>query len=359
MALRSLNLLRGFQTATCFQRYPLKISNSARWLKTCVLPTRSAKIPTGVTRRKTESRRTFAAAPLDQIESLYQNCITFLEQEQSLDSTKMTREITTMIEEWTKLWGKESNSNSIKSRNYFGNEKEEKLLRNGVQIVDRLAHLLLDARDANIGNNRDRTDYVTSVNLALSFWAKSPPSKLNGQRAQRLMDRMEGADLLPENNEKRWKELRQISYGAVIQAHCISIDDAKEKVDGATKALQLLNKMEAKKMKPPLRIYNSCIHGFAVRGMIDESEKLLERLEELSEVNENLRPDVLTCSTVLNAYLKYRGKVQGKPLEKRAEDLLDRMMRRYEATGDVQYRPNQYTFGTGKSVGCKIVSKCG
>jgi pentatricopeptide repeat protein len=130
-------------------------------------------------------------------------------------------------------------------------------------------------------------------------------------------------------------------------------------VDGATKALQLLNKMEAKNIKPPLRIYNSCIHGFAVRGMIDESERLLERLEELSEVNEGLRPDVLTCSTVLNAYLKYKGRVQGKPLEKRAEDLLDRMMRRYEATGDVQYRPNQYTFGTGKSVGCKIVSNSG
>ena len=350
MAARPLKLLRRFQRGIFLQRFSRNISHAAKTrTSTNINSPISTQLFPGLPtdgRNNVGSKRTFGAAPLDKIELLYQQCNTLLEQKHSLDSSRMTHDIPRMINEWTKLWGKESNS--IKSKNHFVNEKEENMLRKGVVIVDRLAHLLLDTRETNIGSTRDRTNYESTLNLALSFWAKSPPSKINGPRAQQLMDRMEAAGLLSDNNNKGLLEKRQITYGAMIQAHCITIDDRNEAENGAMKALKLLNKMEAKNMHPPLRIYNSCIHGFAVRGMIDEAENLFEKLEKLSEVNSGLRPDVLTCSTVLNAYLKYKGEVRGKPLEKRADDLLDRMMRRYEATGDVQYRPNQYTFGTGK-----------
>jgi len=350
MVLRTLKLVQNIERASCLQRFPINISAKAltRNNHSSISAKRNPEMSTE-SMKNMGSIRAFGAAPLDKIESLYQQCSSLLEQKHSLDSSRMTHEIPRMIDEWTKLWGKDSNSNSIKSRKHFISEEEENMLRKGVKIVDRLAHLLLDAKEANAGSTRDRTNYDSTLNLALSFWAKSPSSKINGPRAQKLMDRMEAAGLLSKSNDKRWPEKIQIPYGAMIQAHCITIDDRNEDQNGAMKALELLDKMEANNMHPPLRIYNSCIHGFAVRGMIDEAEKLFKRLEMLSEVNTDLRPDVLTCSTVLNAYLKYRGKVQGKPLEKRADDLLNRMMRRYEATGDVQYRPNQYTFGTGKS----------
>lgn len=59
-----------------------------------------------------------------------------------------------------------------------------------------------------------------------------------------------------------------------------------------------------------------------------------------------LCPDVVSYSICINAYAKSTGKDQKDTAAKRADNLLQRMMRRYERTGDRRYMPNQYTFGT-------------
>ena len=68
-----------------------------------------------------------------------------------------------------------------------------------------------------------------------------------------------------------------------------------------------------KKAKPNVWVYNTCLHGYAMRGMIYEVEALLEKLEQNDlnheEGDENrLRPDVYSYSICLNAYEKFKGK---------------------------------------------------
>jgi pentatricopeptide repeat protein len=213
-------------------------------------------------------------------------------------------------------------------------------------VVDKLAHTLLNIKEASMTDEKDRTKYSTTLSLVLSFWTKCPPYKDNGIRAKRILDRMEELGIFADAEEDT--KLRNISYGAVIQAYSITMDDPDGVVNGAMEARNLLEKLESiQGTQPALRIYNSCIHGFAIRGMVDDAEEMLGLLEELSQTNVSLTPDVMTYSACLNAYSKYSGKEVGKPLAERAEDILHRMIKRYEATGDYHFRPNQYTFGTG------------
>ena len=100
--------------------------------------------------------------------------------------------------------------------------------------------------------------------------------------------------------------------------------------------------------KPNLIAYNTCLHGYAQRGMIDEAEALIENLESLALNDYELSPDVFTYSICMNAYEKHSRIRRGAPVDERAEKLLAKMIEKYEQTGDRRFMPNQFTFGTGK-----------
>ena len=92
--------------------------------------------------------------------------------------------------------------------------------------------------------------------------------------------------------------------------------------------------------------------------MVVEVEALLSKMEKdcdakdknISRSKVYICPDVFSYSICVNAYAKSTGKDQKDTAAKRADNLLQRMMKRYEKTGDRRYMPNQYTFGTGKHV---------
>lgn len=313
--------------------------------------------------------RYISSAITQKFESLNRDSSEFLRQEEKLDSKRKTHEITRLIQQWSSLWGKESASSDS---NFFRDNGDAHALEKGVEVVDRLANVLLDVREANIknsseGDDHDRTNYLNTLNLALAFWGKSPPSEMNGVRAQHLLSRMEHVGVLDFSEigaDSGQLRCIMIAYGAAIQAWAISHDPPNSSVNGALQAQALLEKLEQVEggtdIQPQLRIYNSSMHGFAIRGMVEEAEQLLEKLEKLSETNAELTPDVLTFSSCINAYLKStkRGIAKGEPVAKRAEALLDRMVKRYESTGgDLQYRPNQTTFGTVISLFAKSNTK--
>jgi pentatricopeptide repeat protein len=305
-------------------------------------------------------QKRYFKSPLDsqKIHHLYQECIQFLEQDNLPESTTAIYHIVRLITELSKIWDSSQDfindsSVSIKPKSTereYAIEKEMDMSRKVVEVVDRLAHILLEIKAANMDHQKDRTKYGVTLSQALSFWTKCPPGKDNGIRAHKILERMEELGIFTETEEGSM--IRQISYGAVIQAYCITIDEPDGTANGAIEAKKLLEKLEIiQGFEPALRVYNSCLHGFAIRGMIDEAEDLLTMLEDRSKTNSKLTPDVLTYSACLNAYSKFSGKEEevGKPLAERAEDILHRMIKRYDSTGNLQCRPNQYTFGTGKS----------
>lgn len=282
----------------------------------------------------------------EKIKSFTATCKNFLQQENLYKSSRATYEILRYLNEWNKIWERGMSDSGHSKGAIVEGESEMDVWRSSMEVVDELAHALLDLKEANMGDEKDRTDYGVILSQVLSMWTKSPPSVDTGIRAQRILDRMEDLGVFAEVREGQ--KIWEVSYGAVIQAYSITIDDPRGgTINGAIEARNLLEKMESiQGVEPSLRIYNSCIHGFAIRGMIREAEDLLRVLEDRSRSNSNLAPDVLSYSACLNAYSKYSGKVEGKPLAERAEDILHRMLKRYEATGNIRFRPNQYTFGT-------------
>ncbi len=293
---------------------------------------------------------------------------------------KRTKEIRQLVFEWNTMWMSTPSSSSTSStNNIFSNlrnkpklpkknednydvstnniiHKQSNITLEGVKIVDQMAHKLLDEIEYMIDQNKtisSQTDVI--LHFALGGWSKAPPSEYNGIKAQELLERM---DYIHEKLDNSISFINiqptTICYGAAIGAWSNTIDDKDSDRNGAKMAEKLLKKMEAKYFneknddaKPNLIVYNICLHAYAQRGMIYEAEALIEKLE--SSDDDELIPDVYTYSICMNAYEKFKGRIkEGLPVEKRAEDLLMKMIEKYEKTGNRRFMPNQFTVGTGK-----------
>lgn len=297
----------------------------------------------------TSSRFRLFSTNIESFKELNKKCLDLLENKDNLHESRLSADIIKLMEEWTPLW---ASAGKHFVRNH--DPREDDIRSSGADVLDRLAHLLLDLRKVYSNTKQDRTMYDHALSLSLSFWSKCPPSTENGERAEALLRRMIKEGVLDVTRASRKK--LEVAYGSVIQAYSISID--RDGSNGALKAIACLNELETNlDSHASVRIQNSAIHGCALRGMVDEAEQILDNLEKASKNDSDVFPDVLTYSSCLNAYSKHKGKVNGKPLSLRAEELLDRMMKRYDETGDIRVRPNQYTFGTAISLFATSPSK--
>lgn len=292
---------------------------------------------------------------------------------------KKMKEIQQLVYQWNTMWGStpSSSSSTSSTNNIFSNfrnkpklpkknedyevstnntlHKKSNITLEGVKIVDQLAHKLLDEIEYMIDQNKTISSPPHIIlNFAIGGWSKAPPSEYNGIKAQELLERMDYIHEKLDNSISFNIQSTTICYGAAIGAWSNTIDDEDSDRNGAKMAEKLLKKMETKYFseknndaKPNLIVYNTCLHAYAQRGMIYEAEALIEKLE-LSDDDE-LIPDVYTYSICMNAYEKFRGSIkEGLPVEKRAEELLMKMIKKYENTGNRRFMPNQFTVGTGE-----------
>jgi len=298
------------------------------------------------------------------IEKLFQSSQKLLQNHDKMNSTQKTKEISRLITEWNKIWPRQAqthvlSTSSINDDTNNNDTKFQKLITEGVDKADKLAHVLLDIIQEAITQNKILdSDYQEQLVMVLTGWSKVAPSPYNGRRAQQLVDKMD--EIYMETKQRKLPVVVQpntICYGMVLTAYSLSID--RKGYNNAVEGGKLLKKMEERYISgenplasPNLQLYNSCLHGYAKRGMVAETEALIEKLESFCDTsddndpNNNLCPDVYSYSICINAYEKCKGRVDGKPVEKRAEDVLNRMMKRYEATGNRRFMPNQFTFGT-------------
>lgn len=280
----------------------------------------------------------------NEIKDVYEKSINYLDEANKMTSS---RECAVLIDEWYKYLSREiETSTAFDPYKYLTGgfiESERQEISKYMHIVDKLAHKLLDFRE-KMGRKRvnDRTQYRILLHLALSLWSHAPPSRNNGPKAQNILDR-----IIKISNSCNDKSLipTEKEYGCVIHAWANTIDN--NDVDGGTMALRLLDDLSTMKNIRASRIaYNTTLHALASRGRIDDVEKILDRME-LASLDGNVpSPDVFTYSTVLNAYQKSNKTRKKMTVAKRAEGLIHRMLRRYNETGDITIRPNQYTFGS-------------
>lgn len=264
-----------------------------------------------------------------------------------------TMTINQLVSEWNAIWGSPSESFTFLNINTPSQDNAGVTLES-VEIVDELVHKLLDEVEEMLSQNKAITAPLYSiVSFGLGGWAKAPPTDMNGIKAQQIIDRIEYIHGELDKSKSLSLQPSTILYGAAIRAWTNSIDSNVSEGNGASMACKLLEKMENiysngenPSAKPNLRVYNTCLHGLAKRGMIVEAERFIEKMEKLND--EELIPDVYTYSICMNAYEKFNGNnMKGKPVEKHAKQLLTKMLKKYEQTGDRRFMPNQFTYGTG------------
>ena len=190
---------------------------------------------------------------------------------------------------------------------------------------------------------------------------------MNGINASKLLNRLED---IYQNSPRNAKNIRptSICYGSAIKVWAISIDtpntnNNKNNNNGAIETRRILDRMLTAYgsgnniwAKPTMISFNSCLHAYTLRGMVTEVEALLRKMEtQCEDIDPQthqkreiyLHPDVMPYTTCINAWVKSSGR-KGDAAVKRADDLLQRMLKRYERAGDRRDMPNQYTFSSGK-----------
>ena len=227
----------------------------------------------------------------------------------------------------------------------------------GIEIVDQLVHKLLDEVQQRLLAQKEilRIPVSTLVYISLGAWSKAPPNGYNGVKAQELVQRMDVLHKLDKSNQLKIQP-NTACYGSVIRAWANTTDSNNgENINGAVMAEKTLTKMQMeysngqnKYCKPNLKIYNTCLHAYAQRGMFHEIEALIDKLEKIKEKDAELTPDVYSYTILMNAYAKCKSDIDGISIEKRAENLLMQMWHKFKKSGDRRFMPSQYTFGTGK-----------
>lgn len=302
----------------------------------------------------------------------------FLEKYDNISSiAKKTSGISSLVFDWSLFWGTQSQSASQQRskhelRELSNNSSSSLITLESILMVDKLVHHLLDETEIILSQQKPIESRIQEpLDIGVGAWTKAPPNKMNGYKAQALLERMERIYGKLDRSKTKSIIPSTVTYCAVISAWADTIDHNSKKrlnhsdkenseiVNGAIMASKILDKMEKVymngdniKAKPNLQSYNTCLHGFAKRGMVNETERMLKNLESLND--EELIPDVYSYSICLNAYANRYKVAKGKynidngRVNGRVEELLMNMIRKYEQTGDRRFLPNQFTFGTGK-----------
>ena len=305
---------------------------------------------------------------------MYQESTDFIQQCQNMTLSKKCMLLLNLGEEWIKILKQSSTTNLTQSPRVMPptktKEKERQHLK-GIEVLTELMNILLDsledAATREVEGTMSSGHFLRHVNMSQYYWHLtecmdiwgSLPTTTSGAKAEHLLNRMEKVCTLDDHYAPLTPNA--VAYGSVMKAWVNTIDTPGG-TNGAVEASRVLEHQcdlfsagFGKHSPPNMHIYNTLMHGYAMRGMVPEAESLLEGLENKSIYAESVEgeriyftPDVMTYSSCINVYSKYKGRpLKGKSAADRAEDLLHRLYKKYEETGDSKFMPNQITFGTG------------
>ena len=94
-----------------------------------------------VTHSSTSSKFRFFSTNLESFKELNQKCLDLLENKDNLHESRLSADIIKLMEEWTPLW---ASAGKHFVRNH--DSREDDIRSSGADVLDRLAHLLLDVR---------------------------------------------------------------------------------------------------------------------------------------------------------------------------------------------------------------------
>jgi len=235
----------------------------------------------------------------------------------------------------------------------------------------------------------DVVSYNCVINAYAHGRASTTTNTSRSEEARRLMERMEEKGLKPntitwntllrcilkEVGDRKWKQFsakkveeaesilinmeslglsNTISYNTVISTISKSkLDDAAERAESwLRRMMELYEATQSEKIQPDTCSFNSVIHAYANTrsGNVTQAPQRARRAEELihqmeslykSGENDNVKPDVVTYSAVVNAYAK--AAVHEAECASKAMNILDKMVELYNG-GDKGVKPNKRTY---------------
>jgi len=208
------------------------------------------------------------------------------------------------------------------------------------------------------GGARKLTTELLAQTVALGFSRCDPKISSDGAyKAQELLDRLEEINI----KHHRMKNERNLSFkeddvlpNTRIYNHVLNCWTRSMSTDAEKHATALLSRMTSPRKegvsfpRPDIISYNNMLNLYASRGDVDAAEALLNQLEESDN---EVTADVYSYTILMNAMQRRFLSGKGDRFMKdpqRAEELLARLVRKYEESGFLEGRlcPTSVTFGT-------------
>ena len=216
--------------------------------------------------------------------------------------------------------------------NIYAKKRSTKGAENAKRLLDRLLE------EVEGGNEDARQILSTKLcNTVLSAWAKSGDKIANAEATKLLIWMSQTSKERPDLNIKP----NTRSFSTVID--CWAKSGAEDAANKAEKILALMEK-EDSNARPNTISFNSVINAHAKSYSMDKAvraEALVNRMEELYQGGGNLdvKPDVWTYQSLLSTWST--SKVHGAP--QRCEEILHMLDEKYKA-GDTDLKPNGHCF---------------
>lgn len=175
-------------------------------------------------------------------------------------------------------------------------------------------------------------------------------------KAQELLDRLEDINI---KHHKMTYE-RNLSFkgedvfpNTRIYNHVLNCWARSLSTEAGKHAASLLKRMQSPRTegvsfpRPDIISYNNMLNLYASRGDVDAAEALLNQLEEDNEVTADVYSYTILMNAMQRRFLSGKGDRFMKDPQ-RAEELLARLVRKYEESGFLEGRlcPTSVTFGT-------------
>lgn len=274
-----------------------------------------------------------------------------------------------LVMDVSKLWGRHRQSNPSSPQQLYravllANDLVSKMLsirENELDEEDNTASRSIQ-RDKNEPRYRNTARKLSTELLAqtvaLGFSRCDPKISFDGAyKAQELIDRLEEINI----KHKRLKNKRNLSFNEEdvfptnrIYNHVLNCWSRSKDNDAERHATELLSRMTSPRKggvafpRADIFSYNNMLNLYASRGNVSAAEDLLKKLEQ----SENgVTADVYSYTIVMNAmqrrFLSGNGDRYMKDPQ-RAEELLARLVRKYEESGFTNGKlcPTSVTFGT-------------
>ena len=300
-----------------------------------------------------------------------------------------TDDVATLLSPWnrttielimlmSKMWGRKNHNNGNHQQKRLDNRMQMyKLVSLSNELLDKVLSMkklevdsLLEKHniDTTISGNRQkergrakfRDDYLSTEILCQSValgWSRcdpniAPNTAVNAQLVLESLEDICTKRELLQGVSKVSFDMQDVTPSIKLYNHVLTCWSRSLDLDAELHAQTLLKRMVGFQpgtfSHPDKYSYNNMLNLYANKGDVNAAEALLQEMEESNDVS----VDVYSYSIMMNAFQKkftssgHNNRDMKDP--ERAEELLSRLVAKYEKSGftDDRLRPTSVTFGT-------------